>query len=374
VRAPPNPRRPPTDPSIRADPTRFLRPLISGSDLAQLVELGLSLLVFSFILVAANLAERPVAPGEPPGEAGRVWRVVAYAGQVGVCTIVAALALLNIFTALVEPALTQGATGLSPTRVIEGNLLQGLGALVAPAFLLTVVRALVARVLRQFRPESAINAVGASMYVLVVTLFLSLQISTDQLRQIKASGQSPSLLYIIGTNQLPFLVIAVVGVGLFARRTPAQALLRLGLHWPGWRWLAGSMVVAVVLVIFGVAFDQVMVRVTPEQSRSINEASQQLLSNVTTPLAAIVLALAAGIGEEVLFRGALMPRLGNAAAALLFAVLHTQYAVSLASLEIFILGLALGWLRRRAGTTGAIVAHTGYDVILLLIPFVYAHH
>jgi membrane protease YdiL (CAAX protease family) len=351
-----------------------LRPLISGSDLAQLVELGLALLVFSFILVAANLAERPRAPGEPPGEGGRVWRVVAYSGQVGVCTIVAVLALLNVFTAVVEPALTQGATGLSTSRVVEGNLLQGFGALAAPAFMIPAVRRFVARFLRQFRPESAINAVGASMYILVVTLFLSLQISTDQLRQIKASGQSPSLLYIIGTNQLPFLVIGVVGVGIFARRTPAQTLLRLGLYWPGWRWLAGSAAVAVLLVIFGVAFDQVMIKLTPDQSKSINEASQQLLSNVTTPLAAIALALAAGIGEEILFRGALMPRLGNAAAALLFAVLHTQYAISLASLEIFILGLALGWLRRRAGTTGAIIAHTGYDVILLLIPFVYAHH
>jgi membrane protease YdiL (CAAX protease family) len=60
--------------------------------------------------------------------------------------------------------------------------------------------------------------------------------------------------------------------------------------------------------------------------------------------------------------------------ALLFAALHAQYAISLATLEIFILGLVLGWLRRRAGTTGAIVAHSGYDMILLVLSVAFAGH
>ncbi|MDP9325938.1 MAG: CPBP family intramembrane metalloprotease [Candidatus Dormibacteraeota bacterium] len=110
-----------------------------------------------------------------------------------------------------------------------------------------------------------------------------------------------------------------------------------------------------------------MVKLTPQQSQDIQQASEQLLRGVNSYPTAIALALAAGIGEELLFRGALMPRLGNLPAALLFAVLHAQYAISLATLEILILGLVLGWLRRRAGTTGAIIAHAGYDMILLVI-------
>ncbi|HEY8741339.1 MAG TPA: CPBP family intramembrane glutamic endopeptidase [Candidatus Dormibacteraeota bacterium] len=337
--------------------------MISGSELGQLIEVGLGLLTFCFVLVAANLGDRSGA-----------WRIVAFSGQVGLCLIVAVLALLNIATAVALPGEVLASTGLGAGRVIAGNVLQLAGAVVAPSLLFPAVRARLGRVLRQFRPESSINAVAASMYLLVVTLFLSLQVSTDQLRAIKQSGTSPSLLFVIGTNQLPFLVVSIVGVGLFVRRSPAQTLQRLGLYWPGWRWILTSAGFAVVLVVFGVAFDLLMTRLTPEQSKSINEVSQQLLSNVSTPLAAAVLALAAGIGEEILFRGALMPRLGNVPAALLFAVLHTQYAISLASLEIFILGLALGWLRRRAGTTGAIIAHSGYDLILLMIPFVVGHH
>ncbi|MEA2684705.1 MAG: protease family protein [Chloroflexota bacterium] len=332
--------------------------MISGSDLQQIVEIALALVVFCFVLVAANL-----------GDISPAWRVVAFAGQCGICAIVAVLALSNIATALIVPADVQANTGLPASRVIIGNVVELAGALVAPVVLFRGVRDRVARVLREFRPESAINAVGASLYVLVVTLFLSLQVSTDQLRQIKQSGQSPSLVFIIGTNQLPFLIVAVAGVGFMARRNPRQTLQRLGLYWPGWRWILGSAGAAVVLVIFGIVFDLLTVRLTPEQSKSIDEVSKQLLNNVNTWEAAVVLALAAGIGEEILFRGALMPRLGNALSALIFAVLHTQYAISLATLEIFLLGLALGWIRKRAGTTGSIIAHAGYDLILLLLPF-----
>ncbi|MFN2464930.1 MAG: lysostaphin resistance A-like protein [Candidatus Dormibacteria bacterium] len=334
----------------------------SSVDVAQLIELALALITFSFILVAANL-----------GDSSSAWRIVAFSGEVGLCAVVAALAVLNIITVLVIPASVQATTGLPASRVIGGNLLQLAGALAAPLVMLPAIRRQVGRLLRDFRPESAINAVGASMYVLVVTLFLSLQFSTDQLKQIKQSGESPSLLYIISTNQLPFLIVGIVGVGLFVRRSPGEALKRLGLVWPGWRWIGAGALVAVLLVFFGIAFDQLITKLTPDQSKSINEASQQLLANVTSPLAAVALALAAGIGEEVLFRGAIQPRLGIVAAALMFAVLHTQYAISLASLEIFILGIALGWLRQRGSTTAAIIAHSGYDLILLMIPFVLHH-
>ena len=238
--------------------------------------------------------------------------------------------------------------------------------------LLPPVRRAVARLAPGFRSESSINAVGLALYLLALLFYISIQVSSDQLKQLSQGGQSPSVVFIISTNQLPFLVVALVGVGLFTRRTLRQTLLRLGLYWPGWVWIAASVGVAIGLVIFGTFFDTLMTHLTPEQSRRIQQVSNQLLRNVNSLVPAIAIALAAGIGEEVLFRGALLPRLGNPAAALLFAVLHAQYAISLATLEIFILGLVLGMLRRRAGTTAAIVAHTTYDMILLLISL-YVH-
>ena len=42
----------------------------------------------------------------------------------------------------------------------------------------------------------------------------------------------------------------------------------------------------------------------------------------------LTLGLAAGIGEETLFRGALQPRFGLLITSLLFALLHSQYGIT----------------------------------------------
>ena len=48
---------------------------------------------------------------------------------------------------------------------------------------------------------------------------------------------------------------------------------------------------------------------------------------------------------------------------ILFAALHTQYALSFATLEVFVLGLGLGWLRvRAASVVPGMVTHAGYDI------------
>jgi uncharacterized protein len=338
--------------------------LALSSDQAQAIQLLIILLAVVAILVAANL-----------GEKSETWRTVAYLLTVTAATIVALLALLTLSLVVVAPdaaATTAKNAGVSVTRLALGAGLELLAGVAAALALLPPVRRAVARLAPGFRTESSINAAGLALYLLALLFYISIQVSSDQLKQLSEGGRSPSVVYIISTNQLPFLVVALAGVGLFTRRGLRQALLRLGLYWPGWGWIAVSVGVAVGLVIFGTFFDTLMTKLTPEQSRTIQQVSSQLLKNVNSLVPAIAIALAAGIGEEILFRGALLPRLGNPAAALLFAVLHAQYAISLATLEIFILGLVLGILRRRAGTTGAIIAHTSYDMILLLLSL-YVH-
>jgi membrane protease YdiL (CAAX protease family) len=338
--------------------------LALSSDQAQAVQLLIILLAVVTILVAANL-----------GEKSEGWRIAAYALTITAATVVTLLALLTVSLVAIAPGAAETTArnaGVSVSRLALGGGLELLAGVAAGLALLPAVRQAVARVAPTFRSDSSINAVGLALYLLTLLFYISIQVSSDQLKQLAEGGQSPSVVFIISTNQLPFLVVALAGVGLFTRRGVRQTLLRLGLYWPGWGWIAASIGVAVGLVIFGTFFDTLMTHLTPEQSRSIQQVSNQLLKNVNSLVPAIAIALAAGIGEEILFRGALLPRLGNPAAALLFAVLHAQYAISLATLEIFILGLVLGMLRRRAGTTAAIVAHTSYDMILLLISL-YVH-
>ena len=60
----------------------------------------------------------------------------------------------------------------------------------------------------------------------------------------------------------------------------------------------------------------------------------------------------------------------DSAATAVFALGHVQYALSPAIVEIFIVGLALGWLRERANTTTCIAVHASYNLVdALLLPY-----
>jgi membrane protease YdiL (CAAX protease family) len=50
-----------------------------------------------------------------------------------------------------------------------------------------------------------------------------------------------------------------------------------------------------------------------------------------------------------------------------FAVGHVQYSFSPAIVEIFVIGLALGWLREKTNTATCMVVHTGYNFLDLFI-------
>ena len=77
-----------------------------------------------------------------------------------------------------------------------------------------------------------------------------------------------------------------------------------------------------------------------------------------------LIALAAGIGEEVLFRGALQPRMGLLLTSLLFGLLHPftlAYAVIVTAF-----GLYLGWLQEKGGNLLLpITTHAIYDFVAL---------
>jgi len=80
----------------------------------------------------------------------------------------------------------------------------------------------------------------------------------------------------------------------------------------------------------------------------------------------IPISLAAGIGEEILFRGALQARLGLLLTSVLFGILHplTLAYTVLAGL----LGAYLGWLQMKTGNLLApITTHMLYDLVALFL-------
>ncbi|HET9847267.1 MAG TPA: type II CAAX endopeptidase family protein [Candidatus Dormibacteraeota bacterium] len=227
-------------------------------------------------------------------------------------------------------------------------------------YLLPGAQRAVARIV-PLRPGSPVGYLTVVMGLLLVAQQLGAQLQQ----------QAPLTYGELLAQDVPFFILAFVGVGLFIRRSPRETIERLGLVQPqaAWWWL---MAVALIAVFGAVAIgiEQVAGAVAPEQQKRVTDVSNVLFSHFNNPAAIIFLGVIAGVVEETLFRGALLPRLGVVVTSILFAALHTQYAVSFATLEVFVLGLGLGWLRVYSGSTlTCMVTHAGYDIAVGLIPF-----
>ena len=83
--------------------------------------------------------------------------------------------------------------------------------------------------------------------------------------------------------------------------------------------------------------------------------------------AALLLAILAGAGEEVCYRGALQPVYGLLISSLAFTTTHTHYGLSPALLILFFVSLGFGLLRMRYNTIVAIIAHATYNFLPFLI-------
>ena len=208
--------------------------------------------------------------------------------------------------------------------------------------------------------------------VIYLTVVLGLLLVAQQLGS-QVTSQLPLTYGELLAQDIPFLILAFVGVGIFIRRSPRESIERLGLLPPSknrW-WLVALVGIAVFLAVaFGI--ESLASVVAPEQQKKVTDVSNVLFSHFNNPGAIIFLGLLAAVVEETLFRGAMQPRLGILVTSILFAALHTQYAVSFATLEVFVLGLGLGWLRKESGSTlPGMLTHAGYDIAVGLIPYVF---
>lgn len=102
-------------------------------------------------------------------------------------------------------------------------------------------------------------------------------------------------------------------------------------------------------------------------ARTLHRDFRELLGPLTTR-EIIILAAASSIGEELLFRGTLLPWLGVWPQAILFALLHVgpgkRFLTWTAS--AFVLGVGLGYVAEATGNLGApIVAHFTINLLNL---------
>ncbi len=181
-------------------------------------------------------------------------------------------------------------------------------------------------------------------------------------------------------NFLPQVIIPLLGIGLFLRRSGPEAFERLGLYFrakepflkeylPNW---AESIVAGVavgwgmILVVFVMSIIWQLL-VSPETYQAQNEASEALANSIDTFWLGLGVAVFAAVGEEIAFRGALQPVFGFWATAFLFAFTHIQYVFTPASLIIFAVAISFGLLRKHYNLYSAMIAHFVYDFTLIML-------
>jgi len=173
-------------------------------------------------------------------------------------------------------------------------------------------------------------------------------------------------------QDIPLIILAFVGVGLFVRRSPREAAQRLGWMAPrSQRWWLVAVGGIFVFLAVAAGIELLAKWLSPSSQQQVTNATNVLFSQFNNPLGIVLLGVLPAFMEETLFRGALLPRLGLVVTTILFAALHTQYAISFATLEVFVLGMGLGWLRVwTRSTLPCMVTHAGYDIAVGLLPFV----
>jgi membrane protease YdiL (CAAX protease family) len=171
----------------------------------------------------------------------------------------------------------------------------------------------------------------------------------------------------LAANSSLMLLAAFAGVGTLVRRTATEALARLGLHRPQWRHLLVVVGLIVLFLLLDATVAWLWEMLAPGSFESSQRTSDLLFGSLLTPLGALAVGLSAGIGEEILFRGALQPRFGILITSLLFMLAHFQYAFLPGMLEVLVIGIALGYLRRKIGTLPCILVHAGYNLANMLI-------
>ena len=211
-------------------------------------------------------------------------------------------------------------------------------------------------------PDNPVHSIALVLGVILlgssIALFLFVDVLATDLKV-----PPLSLADLVG-QEVPFLVMAFAGVGLWIRRDLATAAARLGLVVPAWWQLPLALAAAGAFYALAVGFHVVGQALTPGLTERVDASSGHVFSGLVSPAGIVALALIPGICEDFLFRGALQPRFGLVLTALLFAAIHTEYAFSIDALAIFTLAIGLGLIRKYANTTTSAACHVTYNLLV----------
>ncbi len=170
------------------------------------------------------------------------------------------------------------------------------------------------------------------------------------------------------------LAIAVAGEAVLAACGLAVLWWRTGRAAVAWGDVPRSAVIGVaVAIVLALALHAVLYEapgIGPVRSlrRTYCEVLRPIFRGLG-PLDVVVIAAAAGVGEEILFRAALQPALGLLTTSVVFGVVHVFGRDSIPiGVWAAAAGFLLGWLAVTTGGLAApVVAHGVYDALALAL-------
>lgn len=251
-----------------------------------------------------------------------------------------------------------GLGDLSPTLVVTALLA------FAATLALLIVPPLGSRFLRGLGldPASPVHRVVAVAFVLTVldsaVLFMELREAGPVEVPFYPSDPFISL--------MTDLALALAGVGFGLTRGLRESLARLDVRRITLRQLGLAILVAMVFQVAVGAMEYVESVLLPSVHALEDRFGYEFVG-LPAWVGAVLTSISAGVGEEVLFRGALQPRLGIVLTALLFGALHVQYQVP-GMVVIVLIGIGLGLVKERTSTTFVATVHALYDLGAFLLP------
>jgi uncharacterized protein len=231
--------------------------------------------------------------------------------------------------------------------------------------LIPAARRLLAR-LMPFDPVSRVHAVALSLSMIVFMYILTtLGIGLDVISESEGKATTEATLAGLWTQDLLLALLGMIGVGWLSRRSFRETLTRLGIVKPSGRQVLIGLGTAFALVAMETLFEFATRATQFGTDPNVDELTEKLLGPLFTSVPGILtLGLAAALGEETLFRGALLPRFGLFYSSVLFALVHANYGFSIATLVVFAVGICLGWIRKRHGTVTSMLVHATYNITL----------
>lgn len=316
---------------------------------------ALVLLAFLVPVIVAQFAER------------RRWaRYITYGLLISINLAILGLAGLTLLVELVQGLAPDAMPAEAATVNWSGAGITFLvTALAACLPLLPGVRRWLARRL-PVDPDSSVHAVALTYGVYLVGVSLGEMTLIGDLANLAEAELALSVWDVLLTG-LPMIVFALVGVGLFVRRDTRDTVQRLGLELPTGKQLLLATGLVLFLLAFDFAVNVAWQALDPAGFDTLVEVTDSLFGDLMTVGGALALGLSAGISEELLFRGAVQPRLGILLASVLFTVGHLQYGITVATAEVFVIGLVLGYVRDRTHTGVCMLIHAGYNAAGVLL-------